>query len=686
MHPDLIRFLFEKHILVNSTGPSPEECFPAAFALANRFGIRIEKGMELATRSMIPVAANCLGEYVTEPFYRGFPETVRQLTPEQRLFDQLLNYALTYGLNDFSEARHSLFEEPFERIAFREEVEQKSFVILTKEEALKELGVFVNAMLASTRPLSRDQFTIVTESIQFYGVPVETCASRDTAVRLLLQFRDVSYARFLRLPDVIRLVEIMNFDKTGEENIRKLNLPNRQRKFIAGVLDVILGRDVPQKDIRDCFEKRALWCGLLHHIHYAPESETGRAFVHDIRNAKANPSALAAFEKEMAAGNPAGAAETLRKLKGSGAVARNLNYLLSRCRTEEEVNRVMASLGTVSAVMSWQMLLQYRAYTDDGRVFRFVRFNRMQKHAETEEEQARRKSAVPENVRLLADICLRENLRKVLGQKKLGKIYMDKSMLRVALPLQDAASSSGYGVLPRGSRLPVPEGDKLRFFTYWEKMDDIDLSCFALDGAGNTLVEFSWRTGWDTSGSEAVTFSGDETSGYYGGSEYFDVDLEAFREEYPDARYLVFADNSYTGDDFCECDCTAGYMLREKMDSGEIFEPKTVQTSFRVDSPTTYAVLYALDLQERAIVWLNMDMVGRYTVAGEDDFSFILPYMNILDIASVWSLFEAKADELVKTPEEADLIVSDEVFPNLREGQKQIHSYDREKLLEYMNM
>lgn len=102
----------------------------------------------------------------------------------------------------------------------------------------------------------------------------------------------------------------------GKENIRKLNLPNQKRKLISGVLDVILEKVESHDEIRDCFEKRALWCGLLHHIHYVSKSETGRLFVYEIRNAKANQSVYAAFEGEMAAGNPVRAAEILRKGKG----------------------------------------------------------------------------------------------------------------------------------------------------------------------------------------------------------------------------------------------------------------------------------------------------------------------------------------------------------------------------------
>ena len=97
----------------------------------------------------------------------------------------------------------------------------------------------------------------------------------------------------------------------------------------------------------------------------------------------------------------------------------------------------------------------------------------------------------------------------------LGRVYADEGMRRIALPLQEGTSMGGVGTLPRGSRLPIPEGKKIRAFTYWERVDDIDLSAFAL-GEDGDQIEFSWRTFY---GGRSIVFSGDETSGYRGESE-----------------------------------------------------------------------------------------------------------------------------------------------------------------------
>ncbi len=684
MKDQLKKFLFSKHILVCDAPEETGGSFFTVFTLANRFGIRITGGMDLATADMIRFAADELGENIPEPFYRGFPDTVRQLTTEQKLLDQLISYVLTYGLNDFSEARHSLFEEPFERIAFKENTEIRDFVILPEEDAVKELEKYVDAMLASTRPLNGSQTETVSEFVREYGKEIRSCGSKDTAANLILQLQDASYARLLRLPDVIRFTEIMNYSENGGTDLRKLNLRNQQRKLLKKILDTVLENADPDRDVRECFEKRAAWAGLLHHIHYQPKSDTGRYFVDQIRNSGSNLSALSEFERFMAAGMPADAAEALKRSKGGGAVARKLNYILSRCRTAEDVNKVLKQLGPVNPIMTIQMLLQYRSILPGARTFRFIRFNRMARHTETKEETMRRRSAVPEGVSGLVETWLTENLKQTLAKNKAGKVYIDESMKKIALPLQEAASESGFGVLPRGTRLPLPEGNKLRCFTYWEKVDDIDLSAFGITDRLEEY-EFSWRSAGEFNTGDAIVFSGDETAGYEGGSEYFDIDLEKFREKYPDVHYIVFADNVFSCVEFRECRCKAGYMVREKEDSGEIYEPKTVRTSFAITGDTTYALLFALDLHTNEVVWLNLAMDSHLHVAGEDEIAFALPYMSIVDTASVYTLFEAKATELVSNPDEADIIVSDETFTGLKEGQKQIHSYDYEKLLWYLN-
>jgi len=184
--------------------------------------------------------------------------------------------------------------------------------------------------------------------------------------------------------------------------------------------------------------------------------------------------------------------------------------------------------------------------------------------------------------------------------------------------------------------------------------------------------------------SSAITYSGDQTSGYNGGTEYFDVDLEAFMAEYPQAEYLVFCNNVFSGKPFSKCLCRAGYMDRDVLDSGQVFEPKTVATSFQITCESTFAYLFAIDLKTKELVWLNVSRDSNARVAGTTSLDFLKDYINACQLMNVQKLFSMLATEVVETPEDADVVVADEVV-SVKENTEIIHSYDTERILALMN-
>ena len=124
------KFLFSKGVLVNSE--VSDNAFYARFTLANKFNISITGGQQYVHEKMISFVADMLGEHVPDPFYRNFPNSVRELSSDLLVFDQLVHYSITYGFGNFSEAGYSLFEEEFERIAFKEKTDIKKCIVVTE--------------------------------------------------------------------------------------------------------------------------------------------------------------------------------------------------------------------------------------------------------------------------------------------------------------------------------------------------------------------------------------------------------------------------------------------------------------------------------------------------------------------------------------------------------------------------
>lgn len=678
MHEIYKDYLFEKHILVSNWNLEDKNAFEVLFALAHFFGVKIIKGGKLANYEMIGDLSKRFGENVPEPFYKGFPGSVRELTTEELLFDQLLHYSVTYGLGDFEEIGHSVFEKDFERIAFQEDTRVKEFVVQTEEEAEETVQTIVNDLLAGSRPLSERQYALVLAYILDHDEVVPDIVSKNTLVRLLIDTKRLSLADKMNLPDVMKVVDELNYRNYNNSNPKKLNLKNQDRKFLTEILDRMFQGD--RCDSRTCYEKKQLWNGFLHHIHYQPENEAASIFVRTMRE-KGNESVYSEFEKLMRENRRQEAAKLLREKKGTSVLLRNLDYIISRMDNEETEAFLSGFPKDCSVLILLQLLFRYESVSQGkGRTFRFSRHNLLKVHTETPKEQDRRQSRLSEEqIKTLKSVIwstLSERLKN-----RLGKVYVGPVMKNYALPLSESTSQGGFGVLSKGSRIHIGEGKKLRVFTYWERVNDIDLSVFALTEDGRKK-EFSWRT-MAAQQSGAITFSGDETSGYHGGSEYFDINIPEFKEQYPEYRYLVFCNNVFTGITFSKCFCKAGYMLRDEEDSGEIYEPKTIESAFLVDCESTFAYLFGIDLIKNEFIWLNQARNSNAQVAGSTSLTFLLDYFHTTEIFNVYDFFKMMAEELVEDPMEAEIVVSDHETA-YADGAEMIREYDFEKIRAFM--
>ena len=667
-------YLFEKHILVSEGMTEEKYVFETLFAMAHFFGVKITKGKELVRCGMVKELSKRLGENVPEPFYRGFPQSVRNLSAEELLFDQLIHYFNTYGLGNFDEPGHSVFEKDFERAAFQEDTEAQEFMIQTEEEAEDTIRTMVNDLLSGSRPLNERQYKLALTFIRDYIENIPDIASKNTRMRLLIDTKNLSLADSLNLSDIMKLVDELNYRKYHNNNLKKLNLKNQDRKFLKALLDRMFRSG--RCDIGTCYEKKQLWNGFLHHIHYQPKNEEAKRFVHAMRT-KGNESVYSEFEQLMEENRHREAAELLQEKKGTSALLRNIDYILSRMNREEVQTFLPEFPEDCSILILLQLLFRYEGRKrKDGRIFKFTQNNLMKVHYETSEESERCQSRLTEEQVKEVGKMIRSKLTEKL-RNRLGNVYIEPSMKNYALPLAENTSQGGFGVLSKGSRIPIDEGKKLRAFTYWEKVNDIDLSVFALTEDGDRR-EFSWRT-MSRHQSGAITYSGDETSGYHGGSEYFDINIPEFKALYSEYRYLIFCDNVYSGTNFCECFCKAGYMLRDWDDSGQVYEPKTVKSSYLVNCESTFAYLFGIDLFTNELIWLNVAKNSKSRVAGDTEISFLADYFHLTEIMNMYDFFSMMAEKIVDDPMEADVVVTDCEIEGAEKAEI-IREYDFEKI------
>lgn len=642
MELEFKNFLFNKSILVCESQEidkiDQEEAALLCTALMSKFGYNVVQGREMMTRDVFTFVNDKLDYEPVEPFYRGFPDSVKKLCPEEFLFDQLFSYYKTYGLGDFSEVQHSAFEdEPVKRIALLKSFTTKNVKVVTEEEAKGLVLGAVKDFCASSRPLNSDSFDLVVLAINEYNF-IPEIKSSNTAIGLLIETRKVEFSNQLKLNEFPKVVEELNYRCYENKNVKRLNLKNKDRKFLTSILDKMLSRAVSVSDLILCLEKRKIWKGILHHLHYS-----NKLLQRYIYNDSVS-SFMGTFERKIESCSFAETVECLDAQKGPAAVIRNLDYIVSRYKDisrQEMFETLMPIIDKTNNVVLLQMINHYNNFERDRRFYSFSKFGLKKNHSQTDKEMAVcQTSKIPENIidwlKGWFMAALAANMRKL----NVGDVYIDPVFKKIALPLDMAAMNGGVGVLPAGSRLPIPEGAIVRAFTYWEKVNDIDLSAFLCDDNMKKIEEFSWRSyAGNGSASSGFIFSGDQTSGYCGGSEYFDFDFEIIQKKYPTGRYIVLNDNVYSGCNFSDCFCKAGFMLRDKFKSGEVYEPKTVKTSFLINAKSSYCHLFAIDLKTREIVWLNINKDSKAIVAGTESNQYLKKYMTLTEKYNIYDLF-----------------------------------------------
>lgn len=183
------------------------------------------------------------------------------------------------------------------------------------------------------------------------------------------------------------------------------------------------------------------------------------------------------------------------------------------------------------------------------------------------------------------------------------------------VPFSQRSASRSLRTLVRGSRIALPEsGDTVRFFLWWKEGEvdgkptgrvDIDLSAVLYDAEWRYKEHLSYTN--LRSAAYRACHSGDITSAPEGACEFIDIDVPSVLVY--GARYVVMSVNSFSGQPFSRLpECRAGWMVREHPDSGEVFEPKTVQDRIDVASETRICIPVVLDLLERKAVWADVGL------------------------------------------------------------------------------
>jgi hypothetical protein len=259
-------------------------------------------------------------------------------------------------------------------------------------------------------------------------------------------------------------------------------------------------------------------------------------------------------------------------------------------------------------------------------------------------------------------------VRRFSEMKPLGKVFIDERLRDQLVPFSQRSASRSLRSITRGSSFDLPPGNTVRFFCWWKNLSqkdyplhtrvDLDLS--------SSLFGSDWECNGDVSyynlRQGGSCHSGDITSAPKGACEFIDMNLSSVLEK--GSRYIVMSVLSFTGQQFISLpECFGGWMMREKPQSGEIFEPKTVQDKIDITASSKACVPVIIDAQERKVYWTDLGLKSSSQInnaaRNSVGFSQIGRAITTLKKPTLYDLFGIHAEargEIVSSRDEADTV------------------------------
>lgn len=621
-------------------------------------------------------AAACLSsgspsaEY--RPFYPDFPVQVRSASEAALLVNAALHYlGDVIGVRILPDYRPSP-REP----------------LPGDDDALTELGLataqdlerIVADLAAQATPFSAQDRADLTALRDFGPEAAPHVAVKENLAVLTVAFPDLDFsASYRTVTDVLRLaVAMAGGDVSLAEPCRFPSFSRAQRRRLLGLLDAV----EQVQDSRDSAEEMARrcerWKRLARHLRpgdYARRFPRAAALLHQVASGDAEAGFTSRLEEALARRDVEGA---LRLLSARpGVFARRLNHLLRLCADDVARERVVAEFARVTPEVSLPVLVRLWEYFSspgpDALPWRVVAIKAATGTKTTLIPSTRRPGPADAAVVRAVEEALRQ-------RRRLGRIAVDQGLYEgYTAPVGLRSASPGMRTAGRGTRLPLPEGETIRFFLHWcdlpetppkapgptgpaaaadrDTRVDLDLSAFFVSedfARTEQIAYYNLR-------STAAVHSGDLTSAPDGAAEFIDVTLaEALRQGW---RYVVMTVHSFSHHRLSEVpECWAGAMARgADPQSGEVFEASTVMQRLDLISPTFNATPFVIDLAERRLIWWDLPVgVGEHQVANLDRSSNRV-LAHLLDLLEgrrmpLAHLLGLLADDVVEDHDEAELV------------------------------
>ena len=539
-----------------------------------------------------------------KPMYPNFPTQVMEASEAELYFNAMLHY-----FGDWIGVRIMPKYKKKRRPKLKDEIKLK-VIDLGTEKDFK--SIFTNLVAASTS-ISETDKEDVSWFVQEYGkkvlnmMPESVPLKENVAlVASILLENEIDTKEFLSknvktATDVLRIaVALSDGDISLAQNTKFRNFKRAERRML---LDVLEGC---KNATEDMIRYRERWKRLGEILH--PFEKKNRYY----RSCKAF-SVLYNKEKYQTFASKVEQfiytfkiKEAIKLLKARpGEYARRLDNLI---RLSDNPPSVAKDFASIANKVSTPVLLQVKAHFEgrkgkksDIRTF-FPKGN-LAKIQAIENTLQRINPAHCDKVIAACEEALKERFSQ---KESLGRVYIDDRISGFNVPFAQRSASKTLKSAPRGSRYALPEGNTIRFFIWWKDgrgRTDLDLSMVGMDEDCKERMQVSFTNLKDY----GCYHSGDITSAPNGASEFIDVDMQKCISR--GVRYAMMNVYSYTIQPYCELpECFAGVMARQKPNSGEIYDPRTVENKMDLTADSTIAIPMIIDLVDRQVIWTDLSL------------------------------------------------------------------------------
>lgn len=561
----------------------------------------------------------CAADVEYKPMYPNFPEQVASASDAELFVNAVLHY-MTYG---------SWMPEYAQSIRMPL-IDANKTVILSVGDTNDIYDIFTN-LVSSKTSLSNQDKEDVKEIMKSYAdyeahMPDEIPLKENVAMiaSYLLEINpyadESSIARYFKTAtDVLRFItSISGGDISLAQRTKYKHLRRPERRMI---MNLLMGCHNLTEDM---FKYRDEWIRIGEIVH--PWEYKGKKYDHVkqvfnvLRNEQKPLMTMGMVEEAIKRGDMVTAATKLTERPGE--FARRLDKLL-RGAKQDQVNYIIGCFEDVAEKVSTPVLLQVRqAFLNRCKSTQPIRVFMPKGSVAKAITIPNDLPEIDETIcHKVVKVCEKAITNTYKQRDSMGCVYIDPELKNYNVPFSQRSASSGNKILVRGSRVAIDDSaTTVRGFVWWTNTNDnvdeyynydgrvdIDLSACILDENFKYKSHISYTRLRD--GELGAYHSGDITNGgpitKAGVAEFLDVNIDGVIKN--GGRYICYQVYSYTQQKFCDLpNCRFGWMERECPNSGEIFEPKTVDMAIKLNAQSTVYIPVLFDCVERQFIWMDM--------------------------------------------------------------------------------